>query len=528
MDTIPNAFKDNINKIYTKLGYLDKYGGSVIACVLLLLAFFIVFSYLYVMNHIKPIKSDWINQRCQPQVIPFAGLINTPPGKSKTEFTADNFAKCTTDILSKVVSFFLKPVYFVTSIVVNLFGQLGNAVNAVRGIIAYIRIQIDLIAKHIMLRIFGTMVPIQKVVIKMKAMLGKIQGVMVTTLLTAIGSYYALKAFIGAMLQLVIIALVIAVAAIIALWILPFTWPAAAAGTVFFLLISIPMGIIAGWMIHILNMTTSRAVPGKPGCFDKNTIIETAYDSKKITEINIDDKLKDGSRVTAKFKLSYTGEDIYKIRNIIVTGSHKIYHNNELIYVSNHPGAKKLNHYNEEFVYCINTSNKTINIQNLIFADWDEIEKEDMVFLRKIKLIPKKATITDIHRYLDGGFHENTIIELEDGRSKKIKDIEVNEQLKFGQRVLGIVKIDARKLIHIKRYMYKKQEFIGGVNLQINDALGKNSTLVMLGEPVKKPRYLYHLITNSGTFLINGIEFYDYSGGIEQILDTPKNLLKVF
>ena len=40
MDTIPNSFKDNIDKIYTKLGYLDKYGGSVIACVLLILAFF--------------------------------------------------------------------------------------------------------------------------------------------------------------------------------------------------------------------------------------------------------------------------------------------------------------------------------------------------------------------------------------------------------------------------------------------------------------------------------------------------------
>ena len=168
MDNIPHTFASYINKITKKIGYLDKYGGSVIACVLLLLAFFIVFSYLYVMNHIKPIKSDWINQRCQPQVIPFAGLINTPPGKSKTEFTADNFAKCTTDILSAVVAFFLKPVYFVTSIVVKLFGEMGNAVNAVRGIIAYIRIQIDLIAKHIMLRIFGTMVPIQKFIFKMQ------------------------------------------------------------------------------------------------------------------------------------------------------------------------------------------------------------------------------------------------------------------------------------------------------------------------------------------------------------------------
>ena len=54
--------------------------------------------------------------------------------------------------------------------------------------------------------------------------------------------------------------------------------------------------------------------------------------NKKIAEINDGDKLRDGSRVAAKFKLSYTGEDIYIIRNIKVTGSHKIYHNNELIY----------------------------------------------------------------------------------------------------------------------------------------------------------------------------------------------------
>ena len=35
-----------------------------------------------------------------------------------------------------------------------------------------------------------------------------------------------------------------------------------------------------------------------------------------------------------------------------------------------------------------------------------------------------EATINEIHKYLDGGFHENTMIELEDGRSKKIKNID--------------------------------------------------------------------------------------------------------
>jgi len=527
MNNIPKSFTDNIKKIYEKAGYLDKYGGSVIACVLLLLAFFCVFSYLYVMNHIKPIKSNWVNERCKPQVLPFAGLINTPPGESKIKFTADNFAACTTTILASVVSFFLKPVYFVTSIVVNLFGELGKAVNAVRGIMAYIRTQIDAISKQILLRIFGTLVPIQKALIKMKDLFGKIQGVMVSTLFTAMGSYMALKSFIGAFMELLIIILVTAAAAIVALWILPFTWPAAAAGTVFFLLISIPLGIIVGWMVHILNLTTSNSVPGKPGCFDSDTIFDMLHEKKKISEIEVGEKLQNGSVVTGIFKLSYTGEDVYLLNNIVVTGSHKIFHNNELIYVKEHPGAKKI-FYNDEFVYCINTSNKRINLAGLEFADWDEIEDEDMIILKKLRLIPKKATINEIHKYLDGGFHENTMIELEDGRSKKIKNIEVNEQLKFGQRVLGIVKIDARKLLHVKRYSYNKQEFVGGVNLQLFNALGKTCTFDMIGEPVKKPRYLYHLITDTGIFCVNGIEFYDYSGGIEQILDVPQNLLKIF
>ena len=30
------------------------------------------------MNNLDPIKADWVNQRCTPGVIPFAGLINPP------------------------------------------------------------------------------------------------------------------------------------------------------------------------------------------------------------------------------------------------------------------------------------------------------------------------------------------------------------------------------------------------------------------------------------------------------------------
>ena len=60
---------------------------------------------------------------------------------------------------------------------------------------------------------------------------------------------------------------------------MPWTWPVAAASTVFFLLVSIPIAIIAGWMIHILNISSKR-VPGKP-----NTLIGTDGYFKNLADL---------------------------------------------------------------------------------------------------------------------------------------------------------------------------------------------------------------------------------------------------
>ena len=126
------TFGEYINKITEKAGYLDKYGGSLVGTFLILLAFFIVFSYYYVMSRIKPIKADWINSRCRPEVIPFAGIINAPPGESQFKFTGENFSQCTTDILSRIIGYFLQPIYYTMNIITNLFAVVLKAIQAVR------------------------------------------------------------------------------------------------------------------------------------------------------------------------------------------------------------------------------------------------------------------------------------------------------------------------------------------------------------------------------------------------------------
>ena len=58
---------------------------------------------------------------------------------------------------------------------------------------------------------------------------------------------------------------------------------------------------------------------------------------------------------------------------------------------------------------------------------------------------------SEVTLVLDGGFEENTSIEMFDGHSVKIKDIRVNDVLKYGERVVGIVEIKADDL-DIKNY----------------------------------------------------------------------------
>ena len=111
----------------------------------------------------------------------------------------------------------------------------------------------------------------------------------------------------------------------------------------------------------------------------------------------------------------------------------------------------------------------------------------------------------------------------------KISELEVNDELRSGDRILGIVKIDSTNVRDIKQYQIQNLTFIGGPNLRIKDKyLGEFSTVAMEGEKVTNIGTLYHIITDTGFLTINGIRFYDYYGSLEQILWNKEQLSKKF
>lgn len=522
-----NDIGNTIKEIYSKKGYLDKYGGSVFLTGLAFFIFFILFSYFYVMNNLKPIKADWNNQRCSPSVIPFAGIINKPDNMSTFDFTGKNFSGCVNNILLTISKNFFKPITYVISLIGNLTNELVKNVQSIREKIAGMVKNLESIDNQIMTRIFNFLMPIQYIFIKLKDIFRKTQGILVTSIFSVINGYFAIKSFIGAFLEIMIGILVIIVGIIVPLMLFFFTWPLAVPGLTAFGIISAFLLTIIIGLSNVVDMT-DRSLPPKPGfsrCFDENTeILLKNGKVKTIKNIEINDILEDGSYVTAKFKLSASGVNMYNYKNIIVSGSHKVLINGIQTKIEQLKNVYYINDYRKQYIYCLNTSNKEIKIKNEIFCDWDEINS-NLLDKIKNKLGDKLSPLfnqNNIHSILEGGFDKSTELELIDGRSKNINDIEVGHVLKNGDTVWGIVEISTKD-ISVNKYNLDNKTIISAPNNQICDEdIGYFSTLEVNDYETfnKKPEKLYHILTDSKKVLINGIFFYDYNGCLDAITNN--------
>lgn len=479
---IPDDTIKFINDTYDKLSYFDLYGNSVILFIFITLFVFIVFSYCKIMQTKEDIANDWVNQRCKPQNILFAGLITHPEGTSAFQYTSDNFQYCVQDILKNISGYALEPFQYMIKTLTQIFTQMTNSIQQTRETINKLRNGIKEFSQDILSRILNVMIPIQKMFIALMDTFQKIQGVMTNTLYTMLGSYYTLQALMGAILELIVKMLIVLVVIIVGLWILPFTYPAAATMTAVFLAIAVPLSIIIYFMTEVLHIKTS-AIP-KLRCFDENTLIPMLNGSEIcIKDVNVGDKLKDGSYITSKIQVTSENLRIYNLNGIIVSESHLVNYNNQWIRVFDCPGAIRIN-YNKPFLYCLNTSNKVIVLNNTIFSDWDEIDNIKLNILTKEN--KNIQNLENIHEYLDDGFEGNNIVSLL-GSKIPIKDVKIGDILENGSTIYGLVEVETRKL---RKYHRK----------------------------IIKPTKLYNLLTTKGNFVINSKNTKDYNTLIDKFI----------
>jgi hypothetical protein len=522
-----NQGLQNITKMYEKLNYFDQYGGSVILFIIITIILILIISYCLIMINAQPIIDDWANQRCKPNIIPFAGLITHPEGVSASDYTSQNFNYCTQNILSSITGTALEPLTFITNLLNNMVDKIKNNIQSVRGMFDKVRTMFQEVSQEIMGRVINITIPLQQIVISFKDLLAKIQGTMTAGLFTVLGTYYTLKSLLGAIAQFIITILIALAIIIVVLWIIPFTWGAAIASTVTFVAISIPLAIMLAFMVDVLHVQTNLKIP-RVKCFDKDTEITLNDGSiKKISEIKTGDILIDNNEVTACIKVESKGSVVYNLDDIVVSNSHIVKYMGKWIPVSKHPDAIKYAYYTEPYLYCLNTSNKTIQIKKYTFTDWDEIYDNDIdeIMANPFMSINK---LDEIHCKLDSGFKGDTKIKLNDGTLRDIKDINVSDVLENGEEVYGIVEINGKNVLEQFEYNLGKDLVIEGTsNLLICDEKIKEFTTLTINKNDKrllnkKHDKLYHLLTSKDSFYVGNIKFYDYNAAIDILLEKNK------
>ena len=537
-----DEIQKKINKLYQNSGYMVRYGADMWISAILCIVFTVLTVYFYYTNILQVVKSNWEVERCNPIFIPFAGLINkSGTSKSSAEYTISNFTSCMNSFLMYIVEVAIAPIQYAIIFLQESIQEILDSIDSFRGTFSSLRGTVANIIKQIYTGISNLIISMIEFVVKMKDSLAKISGILTTTVFSLFGSYMAMQSLFLIIIDLIILILIIIsviiivyIAVAIALFVVPVVGPGLASaptayavlGVSIMVAILVPVVMMKRSMMRIMRMSTPPT-PSVPGCFAKNTLIEM-YDGtvQEIKYINLGDKLKNESIVTACILFDASEQNIYKLHEVFVTGEHRVFHpEKKWIKVKDHPDSLYIPLFNEPVVYCLNTDKKMFTIGDTIFSDWDDIDENVLADLQKncvsVGYLPDKFTFADIHTHLDSGFHRDTEITLHNGKIVKIVDIKVNDILITGEKVLGLIIISAYDMDVYTYSFAGGKSLCGTENIHINDPiLG-----VMNGFQMDKVRCegemcLFHLLTDSKFFIANNIRVNDYNSGIDRYLES--------
>ena len=174
-------------------------------------------------------------------------------------------------------------------------------------------------------------------------------------------------------------------------------------------------------------------------CFPGDTILKLTTGSKMIKDVNIGDIILPHSKVTATFRFYAKGQPMVKIGNTIVSTNHYLLYKGKHIKAVEHPDAIKANYCDE--LYCLNTNNNHIPIDELTFLDYDETSTADKDTMNYIEgrvnacCIDKEYSFTEYCPAVD----EYTYIKTINGL-KLAKDIKIGDILTSGSDIVGLIR----------------------------------------------------------------------------------------
>lgn len=132
-------------------------------------------TYLFALTQLEHIKKNWVQYRCNPIYMPVAGMVG--------DDVFSNFTRCTMRGFHDYAGFMMDPILQEFGIVNETIDEIGGAMQDMRSMMASTRGGFMGIIGSVFGKIQNTMSQIQYIIIRMRTLLSRIMGVMMSFML---------------------------------------------------------------------------------------------------------------------------------------------------------------------------------------------------------------------------------------------------------------------------------------------------------------------------------------------------------
>jgi hypothetical protein len=424
---------------------LWSFNNALFFLILLIVIGFILIYGISTVFDVKKIKDNWSENRCSPGIMPFAGLFGFN--------TKENFEFC----MGKIFNTYAQP-YFgssatmfsgFTSLLTIIFGSIGS----LRNTIATLGGGINTVFQEFTDRISSFFFKLRLSAIRIKTLIGRMYAILFSVMYMGMSGITGMMSFTNT------------------------------------------------FLFSFLNTF----------CFPAETQIEVKGKGKiAIKDIKINDiLLPTNSIVTGLFKFYSKGQPMVKIGEVTVSTNHYVEYKNKYIKAGDHPEAEDIGIWELDTpLYCLDTHNNKIPVNNLIFLDYDETidgDNDTMNYIQNTVNASKKHNKYNFKEY-SPAISESTLIKTKLG-NKLAKDIVIGDELVTGSKVVGCIR---RKIDEVCKL--EDGTIITPSTLYWNEKMNEWERIGETNKVIKDTSEVvsFIVVPNSQIELENGIRIRDY------------------
>jgi hypothetical protein len=438
--------------------WLKKNIGNVSDIILYIIVFMTIIVLIKSKYNKEKYINNWDENKCKPYILPISGFLKKDGSQTVMEATILNFNGCFWAMIKGYFNILIKPIIYILDIIKLLLSNLTKSIDVIRAQLKIMRNMILGIVMKMMKRLEHIMEAatfsyskINEVTKRQLAVYQNIMYLMQTVAVTMAGFG---NGTMGKIIDMT-------------------SW--------------------AAWTLPIFTLGPLGAIfPAMAFCFHPDTIINKT----KIKDIGLGTKLNEDSIVISKLQFSVPKNMVvYNHNNIIVSGWHYVYENNEWIKVCDSIHSKEIN-LDTDVLYTLNTSNNIINIDGNQYRDFDErnISEDANSLILNLLNSEKKLNNKGSNKRYRFGFSKNTMI-----NNEFIQNLTLSENIKAIIEHMPIGDEVFYKVNNIICSEYTKI-YVNNKWVNVRD----------IGMPVVYNDNYYTIVTLDHTIIIDGLIFRDF------------------